>query len=178
MKKCILFIGADYTSIWAYKQLSSSDMLKKVTAGEVELVMICDQKNHYYHPFIGEVMSGFLPESAIHTPLRQIVKHAKIIHGKAVAVSPFSQQVSYTTPEGTEKEIHYDHLVMGCGQDQNSKLIAGAEKCIFTKKPHGLAELNKHLARAFAESSRNKLGEPFHIIILGAGLTGTEAAAY
>lgn len=179
MKKCVLFIGADYTSIWAYKQLVSKDMLKEIKSGALELVMICDKKHHSFNALYGEVITGVLPEEAIYTPLRQVVKHARIIQGKAISVSPFLQTVTYDTLDGSEKEISYDHLVMGCGMEDSSKYIAGlSEHSISIRKPYGLTELRTSIKNNILDFYIGTSGVSSNIIVIGSGLSGIETVSY
>ena len=74
MKSTILFIGAGYTTICAYNKIcNSSEMVNKIKEGELELIIICDRKHHYFHGFTGDVIGGLIPEQAIYTPLKTIV---------------------------------------------------------------------------------------------------------
>lgn len=179
MKKCILFIGTDYTSIWAYKQLTSKDMLAQIEDGKIELVFISEQKYHYFHPFSGEVLSGIIPENAIYTPLRHIVKHATVIHGKAVAVSPFTQSVTYINEDGIENDIPYDHLVIGSGIEDSAKTLPEIDKfCISIQKPLGIPNFKKALQNTLQASSKLLPRPQTNIVILGSGLSVTETSIY
>lgn len=179
MKKCILFIGTDYTSIRAYKQLTSKDMLAQIEAGTIELIFISEQRYHYFHPFSGEVLSGIIPENAIYTPLRYIVKHATIIHGNAIAVSPFLQSVTYINDEGIESEIGYDHLVIGGGMEESNKTLPNIDKfCISIQKPLGIPNLKKAIQNALQEAATHLPASQTNIVILGSGLSVTETSIY
>ncbi len=179
MKTTVLFIGGGYTTIWAYKQLSRGSMLKKIRNNELELIVLCDRKQHYFHGFTGDVIAGIIPEAAICTPLKTLIPEARFIYGSATGVAPFMKTVKYIATDGQSREIKYDHLVVGCGtvEQENERV---QENVCYIKKPKGLYNFKRELNMVLEEYKRRlneqPQGEKQNIVVLGSGFTGVEIA--
>jgi NADH:ubiquinone reductase (H+-translocating) len=177
MKTTILFIGGGYTTIWAYKQIVTPDIRKRIKAGQLELVVLCDRIHHYFHGFTGEVISGMLPATAICTPLQLLIPDATFIYGSATSVSPFLNTVKYLTQDGRKKEVHYDHLVIGCGTVDKDDSVAAS---VGVKKVDGLSnflgQLKATLSACKAHTELKPTDEKEHIVLLGSGFTSVEMA--
>ncbi len=182
MKSTILFIGGGYTTLFAYKQIcNSSSLVKKIKKGELELIIICDRKHHYFHGFTGDVIGGAMPEQAVYTPLKTIVPFAQLIQGRVTVVSPYLNTLKYTTKTGLSKELKYDHLVIGAGTVDNEKTAKDFAHSTFSiKKPKGLYIFRKQLDSLLLtykdQQTLPDRKEKEHIVLSGAGFTSIEIA--
>ncbi len=175
MKTRIVFIGAGYASIWAYKQLCKKSILKKIEEHQLELIVICDRKQHYFHGFTGDTLSGLIPEKAICTPLKKLIPKAKLIYGSALAVSPYTQTVKYRCADGITKEINYHHLVIGSGT-QDSQLEKLQDTTFHIKKPRALFHFKKQVQQLLTSNNSQSGDNGENIVLLGSGFTSIEIA--
>jgi len=115
--------------------------------------------------------------SELRVPLDSVLKPAgiRLIEGEVLDIDPNSQHVAVQTTDG-QREVTYDRLVLAAGSRVNLPEIPGLAMHAMNIDTYDEAErLDRHLR---ALSRRNPTDGRDTVLVIGAGLTGIEAACH
>ena len=167
----IVVLGAGFAGLWSAIGAARARDAAGMTAGQLEvLVLDCN----IYHSI--RVRNYEVDLSATIIPLETILDPVGVRHLRAevTKVDPTAKSVSYTI-DGTSRQIGYDRLVCALGSRLVRPPIPGLGAFAFDIDTYAAAEkLNLHVA---ALSSLPPAPGQYTVLVVGAGLTGIEAAA-
>lgn len=82
------------------------------TYSHVELTLLTDQPNVLFYPLLPEVIGGTMQPGNAVNPIRRILTQTRVLLGEVQAIDSHKRMVSFKTPEGTERTLNYDQLVL------------------------------------------------------------------
>lgn len=175
MTKQIVFLGAGYVTLFAYRNLIKSNKIERlINNGKLKIIVISDRRRHYFHGFTGEVISDTFSQDSICTPLKLLYPLADIHYGKVYEVSPFAKKVKYKKPNGSNT-IRYDELIIGLGTKDKTPIEVNSDNYFAIKKVNGLPKFIDHFKNGFLNNSQ--AGNRRNFAIIGGGFTGVEVAS-
>src|SRR5688572_3451637 len=115
--KKIVLLGSGYTSFYAYKVLKRK-MGARIKKGEVEVTVVSPHNYHYFHGFIGEMISGVVSIAGGLSASRAIFEGVRFVKGWVSRVDSANNRVHVRVHgSGVQQEVavEYDQLVVGVG---------------------------------------------------------------
>src|SRR5215467_11988303 len=170
----ILVLGGGFAGVYAVRRL------EKLFAGQGGVRMSLVSRDNFLlmTPLLFEVCSGKLEMSACSISIREFLRRVEFIEAsvEAIDLDRHLVLVSSGTPE--QRELPYDHLVLGLGSLTNTRRIDGSELA-FTFKTLADAILLRNyvierMERAEVESDPNVRRRELTFVVIGGGLVGVE----
>jgi NADH dehydrogenase len=148
-------------------------------------VTLIDRTNHHlFQPLLYQVATGSLSTGEIAAPLRWIFRkqqNVRIVLGNVDGVDADAQTISYQDIDGTDVQLHYDHLVVAAGARHS---YFGHDE--WEEHANGLKSVDDALRlrrrifasfeRADATDDREERKRLLTFVVIGAGPTGVELA--
>jgi NADH:ubiquinone reductase (H+-translocating) len=175
----IVLIGGGYASIWAYRSIVQ-ELAIEMMQGQVRIKVICPDDFHFFHGWTAESLMGIIRDQNRMSPLQEVFKHAEIIKGRAVRINPHTRHLYIDMPDGTQKALLYDQLLLGTGSADASS-IEGLTEYAYQLKSHKDYCCTKmriqFLLKKASESDESTARQILRFVIAGSGFTGVELAA-
>ena len=115
-----------YVSVMAYRVLYRR-LRREVDQGRAQITIVAPDAYHSFHGWTGEVLGGVLPEGRQKGSLREA--SAAVPASSAVRLSASTWRpggyVSASTTRLDHHEVHYDHLVLGHGTQDDLDSVPG-----------------------------------------------------
>ena len=170
----ILVVGAGFAGLYAAMGLKGA-----VAAGH--RVTVINQESFFqYQPFLPEVASGTIDPRAAVVPLRRVLKHCRIVIGEVTRVDHAGREAHVRTPNGDERTIGYDIVVLAPGSRSRVLPVPGlaehgigfktVQEAIYLRN-HVLAQLD--VAASEEDAARRRAALTF--VFVGGGYAGVEA---
>ncbi|GHJ44706.1 hypothetical protein Cs7R123_20480 [Catellatospora sp. TT07R-123] len=173
----VLVVGAGFAGFHTARKLH------RLARGRAEIILVSPDDYLLYLPLLPQVMAGVLEPRRITVSLAATLRGVRVLPGAVDDVDLGSGTVSYTEPHGRAGRLEYDRLVLTPGSVNRLLPIPGVAQHAHGLR--GLAEalylrdhitLQIELAAATADAHERRARATF--VVVGAGYTGTEAAAY
>ena len=172
----IVIAGGGFAGFHAARRLG------RLSRGRLDVVLINPTDYFLYLPLLPEVAAGILDPRTVAAPLSATVRGVRHVLGAVADVDTGGREVSVRDPEGNDRTVGYDQLVIALGSVNKLLPIPGV-----ADHAHGfrsLAEamyLRDHLLRqveiADLSGDRAERDARCTFVVVGAGYTGTEVAA-
>ncbi|MGH7635747.1 MAG: NAD(P)/FAD-dependent oxidoreductase, partial [Gemmatimonadaceae bacterium] len=170
----IVILGGGFGGVILTRRLESLVGARR----DVEIVLVSRDNFFLITPLLFEACSGTLELRHCSQPIRPFLKHARFIEATAHAIDLERRTVSLTVSEGTVQDLPYDHLVLALGAKTNERLIPGSSQAFTFKTVADAIVLRNHLIerfeRADVETDPVKKRRLLTVVVIGAGLVGTE----
>ncbi|MGK5501413.1 NAD(P)/FAD-dependent oxidoreductase [Streptomyces sp. URMC 125] len=173
----IVIVGAGFAGYQTARTLS------RKLRGAAEIVLVNPNDYFLYLPLLPEVSAGLLEARRVSVSLAGTLPKVRLVLGEVHGVDLDGRAVTYTDPEGREKRLDYDRLVLTVGSVNKLLPIPGvAEHAVgFRGMPEALY-LRDHISRQIALAANAEDAEECRarttFVVVGAGYTGTEVAAH
>ncbi|MBN3931443.1 NAD(P)/FAD-dependent oxidoreductase [Streptomyces verrucosisporus] len=173
----IVIVGAGFAGYQTARTLS------RKLRGSAEIVLVNPNDYFLYLPLLPEVSAGLLEARRVSVSLAGTLPKARLVLGEVHGVDLDGRSITYTDPEGAEKSLGYDRLVLTVGSVNKLLPIPGvAEHAVgFRGMPEALY-LRDHISRQVALAAGAEDPEECRarttFVVVGAGYTGTEVAAH
>ena len=177
----IVMIGGGYLSFGAWKQLRRT-LRRELARDRVQVTVIGSHNYHYFHGFIGEMISGVVSVGSGMSAARSIFAGARFITGKVSRVDTGMREVFFTTGDGAELSLPYDHLVVGLGARYRRDAVPGLGEFGWALRDIGAVQgLRNHVIGCFerAEAAREEsvARRALTFVIAGGGFAVVEITA-
>lgn len=175
-KKRIIIIGGGFGGV------KCAQTLERVLPGESVQVVLFDRQNHLvFSPLLAEVVGSSINSLDVIVPLRQLLPKTFCRAEEVRGVDLEHQEVEYQAEDGQYARMHYDHLVVACGNVTNLNAVPGmADHAFPLKTVTDAANLRSHLVAQMeqAEVSADPGRRAWHltVLVVGGGYSGVEAA--
>lgn len=169
----VLVVGAGFGGFFAARRLQRAD---------VDVTVLSATDGFLYQPVLPDVAVGTLdPRSAL-VPLSTTLRRSTIVRGHAVGVDLDAAAVTYRDPDGTQRQLGYDQLLLAPGSVTRLLDIPGlSEHAIGLKTPTEALYLRDHviarLEAANQDEDPTRRRAALTFVIVGAGYAGTELTA-
>jgi len=162
----IVIVGGGYAGLHAFAQISKR-LGSRIHSGDVSLTLVAREPYHVYHGWIGEVLAGHLSFRSTFTILPTLLR-GQYVEGDVQKVDPVRQVVELVTPDGVNRELPYDHVLVATGSRDPFKRLPGlAEHGWCFKDNRDMQRLMDHLEHFSGQ----------RIAVVGGGMAGSETAS-
>ena len=146
------------------------------------ITLVNDVNFLLYTPFLPEAAAGMLEPRHVVTPLRDVLDQTHLRLGVIVARDPARRTVTLLDPEGAERELRYDRLIVAHGSVSRVLPIPGlAEHAIGFKSLADAIWLRNHVIECMEEADAcedpDVRQELLTFMFVGGGYAGLEALA-
>jgi NADH dehydrogenase len=174
----IVIVGGGFAGFHAARSLTRA--LPPHSGTEIVLVNPTDY--FLYLPLLPEVATAILDPRRLTVPLPAALPGVRLALGDVRSVSLEEHRISYTDPEGRNRSLGYDRLVLAAGSVNKLMPIPGVAEHAHGFR--GVAEalyLRDHIIRqlelAASTDDADERDARCTFVVVGAGYTGTEVAA-
>jgi NADH:ubiquinone reductase (H+-translocating) len=177
-KKRILILGGGFAG--AYTALHLEKRLGR--AADVEIVLVSRENFVLFTPMLHEVAGSDVNVTDIVQPLRNMVRHSRILIVDIQAIDLAKKQVRVRHENsGRAFDLTYDQLVLAVGAVTNFYHTPGLEEHALSMKTLGDAILVRKRAIDALEIADNVLDESIRkaaltVVVAGGGFAGVETA--
>lgn len=173
----ILVSGGGFVGAYAALRLE-----RRLPGSGHEIVLVNPENFLQYQPFLPEAASGTIEPRHVLVPLRQVLRHTRLVVGEVEAVDHDARQAWVRTLAGEPLDLHYDALVLAPGSISRVLPIPGlAERAIgFKTIAEAIHLRNVVLSRleAAAEvTDPERRRALLTFVFVGGGYAGVEALA-
>lgn len=174
--KRVIIIGGGFAGVQCAKALCC-----EVSPAEAEIVLFNRENHLVFSPLLAEVVGSSINPLNIVVPLRQLLPR---IHCRMERVRNLhfdANEIEHDAEDGLSARMHYDHLVIACGNVTNLNVVPGmADHGLPLKTMADAAELRSHLMEQMekAEVTADPERRAWHLtfIVVGGGFSGAEVA--
>ena len=145
---------------------------------DIEITLVSRENFFVLTPLLFESCSGRLELRHCAQPIRAALRRTRFIEANVDSVDVERQTVRAVSPEGSEYDVPYDHLVVALGAATNERLIPGSSNAFTFKTMADALVLRNHVIEQFeradatAESTMRR--GCLTIVVIGGGLVGVE----
>jgi NADH dehydrogenase len=175
-KATIVILGGGFAGVKCAKTL------RKLLPKEQYRIVVFNRENHMvFHPLLAEVASAAIQVKHVAAPLRQLLHGVKCRTEEVLNVDLEQGFVEYEAYDLTRKQMHYDHLVVACGNRANFGVVPGMDEQAFALKNVGDAlKLQSHIIdmmeKAEVCDDPKKRDWFLTFTVIGGGFSGVEVA--
>jgi NADH:quinone reductase (non-electrogenic) len=173
----VLVVGAGHVGYYVAERLSRRRWRRLV-----EVTVVDPQPHMTYQPFLPEAAAGSIEPRHAVVPLRQKLRHCRIITGDVTAIQHADRRATVQPVAGPPKEIEYDHIVIAPGSVSRTLPIPGLRENAVGFKTLGEAiwlrnRVLERLDVAAATPDPALRQRALTFVLVGAGYAGMEAFA-
>jgi NADH dehydrogenase len=172
----IIILGGGFSGVKCAEVLS-----RKLSPNRAEIVLFNDENHLVFSPLLAEVVGSSINPMDVVVPLRQLFPHVFCRTEAVQGIDLASNEISYEAEDGGCARMHYDQLVIACGNIANLNVVPGMADHAFPLKTVGdAAALRSHImermeqAEVCPDAERRRWRLTF--IVVGGGFSGAEAA--
>jgi NADH dehydrogenase len=175
----VVIVGGGFAGFEAARSLRKE--LSK-TGSDTEIVLVNPTDYFLYLPLLPEVAAAVVDPRRVTVSLPAALKGVRLALGTAHTLDVSGRKVGYTDPEGRDRSLDYDRLVLAAGSVNKLLPIPGVAEHAhgFRGVPEALY-LRDHIIRqielAAAADDAAERDARCTFVVVGAGYTGTEVAA-
>ncbi len=158
----VLIVGGGFGGLYAAKALRRAP---------VEVTLVDRANHHLFQPLLYQVATGILTEGEIAPPLRGILRrqaNARVLLAEVTGFDLDARTAHATTPDGEQRELEYDTLIVAAGATGGLKTLDDAR------------DMRSRVLRAFelAELATDPAERAawLRFAVIGGGPTGIELA--
>ena len=171
--KTVVIIGGGFAGAQA------AQSLERQLPAEWSIALLSRENFITYNPLLPEVVGASLLPGHVIAPLRQMLKRTRVHMVQVTRIDTAARTVHYSGD--APGMLHYDHLVMACGQAANLAIVKGMERHALPLKTLGDAlylrnRAIERLERAELETDREMQRWLTTFIVIGGGFSGVEVA--
>jgi NADH:ubiquinone reductase (H+-translocating) len=177
--KRVVIVGGGFAGFEAARALRK---IVSRTGSDIEIVLVNPTDYFLYLPLLPEVAAAVVDPRRVTVSLPAALPGVRLALGTVHKVDLDSRKVTFTDPEGGERSLDYDRLVLAAGSVNKLLPIPGV-----TEHAHGFRSvpealyLRDHVIRqielAANTDDQAERDARCTFVVVGAGYTGTEVAA-
>jgi NADH dehydrogenase len=172
----VVVIGGGFAAVQFAKTLRS-----KIRGSECEILLFNRENHMVFHPLLADVAGASINPDAAAAPLRQMLPGVACRTEPVQRIDLRSSEIEFDDASGALARLHYDHVVVACGAENNLGIIPGMSDHAFAfKVMRDAVDLRQHIVRqmecAEAATDPDHRRRYLGFIIVGAGFSGTEVA--
>src|SRR5437870_5285169 len=172
----IIIIGGGFAGVKCAETLS-----RALPRERAEVVLFNSENHLVFSPLLAEVVGSSLNPMDVVVPLRQLLPGVFCRTEEVQQIGLAESEIQYETDDGESARMHYDHLVIACGNVTNLNVVPGMADHAFPLKTIGDATaLRSHVieqmekAEVCPDPPRRRWLLTF--IVVGGGFSGAEVA--
>lgn len=175
-KATIVILGGGFAGVKCAKTL------RKLLPKEQYRIVVFNRENHMvFHPLLAEVASAAVQTKHVAAPLRQLLRGVKCRTEEVINIDLEKCFVEYEAYDRTRKKMHYDHLVIACGNRANFGIVPGMDEQAFSLKNVGdalklQAQVIDMMEKAEVCDDPKRRDWYLSFTVIGGGFSGVEVA--
>ena len=162
----VVIVGGGYAGLHAFAQISKR-LRGLIRSGEVSLTLVAKDPYHTYHGWTGEVISGRLSVRSTLTILPTLLR-GNYVEGEVKSIDADRRVVELVTPDGVERQLPYDHVLVATGSRDPFKRLPGLAQ-------YGWCLKNTRDMQRLIERLETFTGQ--RVAVVGGGMAGAEMAS-
>src|ERR1700709_438654 len=175
-KKRIVIIGGGSAGVKCARTLR-----KLLRTGDADIILFNEENHLVFSPLLADAVGSSLNLQDVIVPLRQMLPKGMCRTEEVKSIDVESCCVEYEGHDGLPRQLHYDHIVVACGNVSNLNVVPGMADHAFPLKSVGdAAVLRTHIIeqmeRAEVCQSVARRRWLLSFIIVGGGFSGVEVA--
>src|SRR5919202_5059077 len=153
-----------------------------IEAGRIDATVVARENFHFFHGFVGEMLTGRVSASHILSPARRIFPPARVHVAEIQRIDLRRQKVITSRAiDGARFELDYDHVVIALGSIDRLEAYPGlAEHAFKLKTYEDCLRLRNHSITMFEladiEHDPEERRRLLTFFVAGGGYAGTEIA--
>ncbi len=172
----VVVVGGGFGGAYAARQL-----LRR-TRGAVDLTIVSATNYLLFAPLLPEAACGAIEPRHVVVPLRHMLPHARVVTGAVEHVDVAARQAHVLLPDGVERTLEWDRLILAPGGVPNIIPIPGLlDRAVGVKSLAECIWLRNHvialLELAEAEPDEQRRRELLTFVFVGGGYAGVEMLA-
>jgi NADH dehydrogenase len=172
----IIIIGGGFSGVQCAQVLC-----RQLPHKRAEIVLFNDENHLVFSPLLAEVVGSSINPLDVVVPLRQLLPRVFCRTEAVESVELATNEITYEAEDGRCARMHYDQLVIACGNVANLNVVPGMADHAFPLKTVGdAAALRSHImermeqAEVCPDPERRRWRLTF--IVVGGGFSGAEVA--
>ena len=173
----VVIVGGGFGGMTCARKLE-----RLLPADTADIVLINPENYMLFTPLLPEAAAGTLQPRHVGVPLRRILRRAQVMVGEAVDIDVDDRTVTVQPPEGLQRVLSWDRLVLAPGSISRTFPIPGLEEYAYGFKnlPQGVHIRNHVLRMLEIADAADDVAERrarCTFVVVGAGYAGTELIA-
>jgi len=172
----IVIIGGGFAGVKCARTLRSQ--LRK---GDADIILFNSENHLVFSPLLADAVGSSLNLQDVIVPLRQLLPDVMCRMEQVNSIDLASDCLEYKGHDGLPRQLHYDHIVIACGNVSNLNVVPGMADHAYPLKSVGdAAVLRTHIleqlekAEVCDDPERRRWYLSF--IVVGGGYSGVETA--
>ncbi|HEY4248878.1 MAG TPA: FAD-dependent oxidoreductase [Lacunisphaera sp.] len=172
----IVIIGGGFAGVKCARILRSQ--LRK---GDADIILFNEENHLVFSPLLADAVGSSLNLQDVIVPLRQLLPDVMCRMEQVNGIDLASDCLEYKGHDGLPRQLHYDHIVIACGNVSNLNVVPGMADHAYPLKSVGdAAVLRTHIleqlekAEVCDDPERRRWYLSF--IVVGGGYSGVETA--
>src|SRR3954467_15602671 len=175
-KQRIVIIGGGFGGVKCARTLRS-----RLRTGDADIILFNEENHLVFSPLLADAVGSSLNLQDVIVPLRQLLPKVMCRTEAVKSIDLESNCVEYEGHDGLPRQLHYDHIVVGCGNISNLNVVPGMADHAHPLKTVGdAAVLRTHilsqLERAEVCDDPTRRRWLLSFIVVGGGYSGVETA--
>ena len=172
----IVIIGGGFGGVKCAKALRAH-----LRHGDAEVLLFNKENHLVFSPLLADAVGSSLNLQDVIVPLRQLLPDVMCRTEEVKSIDLTNDCIEYEGHDGLPRQLHYDHVIIGCGNISNLNVVPGMADHAFPLKTVGdAAVLRTHIvsrmekAEVCDDPERRRWYMSF--IVVGGGYSGVETA--
>lgn len=172
----IVIVGGGFGGVKCAKTLT-----KSLRRNDAEIVLFNRENHLVFSPLLADAVGSSLNLQDVVVPLRQLLPGVICRTEVVLHVHLDTQEVEFEDHEGMPRRMHYDHVILACGNVSNLNVVPGMADHAFPLKTVGDAavlrtQVLQQMEKAEVCEDVEKRRWYLSFIIVGGGYSGVESA--
>jgi NADH:ubiquinone reductase (H+-translocating) len=172
----IVIIGGGFGGVKCARTLRS-----RLRKGDAEIILFNKENHLVFSPLLADAVGSSINLQDVIVPLRQLLPDVMCRTEEVNSIDLAADCLEYEGQDGLPHQLHYNHLVIACGNISNLNVVPGmADHALALKTVGDAAALRTHIvsqmekAEVCEDTGRRRWYLSF--IVVGGGYSGVETA--
>ncbi len=172
----IVIIGGGFGGVKCARTLRA-----QLRSHDAEIILFNKENHLVFSPLLADAVGSSLNLQDVIVPLRQLLPQVMCRTEEVKSIDLPSDCLEYEGHDGLPRQLHYDHLIVACGNISNLNVVPGMADHAFPLKTVGdAAVLRTHILQQMekAEVCDDPQRRRWYLsfIVVGGGYSGVETA--
>lgn len=172
----LIVLGGGFAGVKCAKTLR-----KRFSATEAEIVVFNEENHLVFSPMLADAVGSSLNPFDVVVPLRGMLPGVSCRTEVVLGIDRATSEIIYEGEDGSTRRLHFDHLVIACGNVSDLNIVPGMSDHAFPLKSVGDAiALRSHvmqqMERAEVCEDPDRRRWYLRFVVVGGGYSGVEVA--
>src|SRR5476649_955344 len=172
----LIILGGGFAGVKCAKTLR-----RRFAMSEAEIIVFNDENHLVFSPMLADAVGSSLNPFDVVVPLRGMLPGVSCRTEVVLGIDRAASEIIYEGEDGSTRRLHFDHLVIACGNVSDLSIVPGMSDHAFPLKSVGDAiALRSHvmqqMERAEVCDDAERRRWYLRFIVVGGGYSGVEVA--